>query len=298
MKVAAIDIGTNSVRFMVLEQTPKGQINVVAHGGKITRLGEGAHLSGKLKKEPQQRTLKEIQNQLRQIQRHHVDLVELFATSAMREAQNGKAFAQKIKQATARPVTILSGQTEAERAYFGITSALPQIKAPITLDIGGGSTEIVFQNKNRQLQKISLKLGAVRLKEAVAQDWKKAVTECEKKFKKKIPFQKIKQHHWIGAGGTLTTLAAIDQKLKNYSHEKIHGYPLKTDHIEKMFHTLKNLSPNQLKKVPGLSPKRADIIVAGTAIVLSLLQLARTPEITVSDRGILYGSCLKLNLNY
>ncbi len=294
MKVAAIDIGTNSVRFMVLKRSKKGGPKVIEQGGEITRLGEGFHLSGKLKKEAQERTLKEIQKQLKKIKQQKVDAIELFATSAMREAQNGKAFALKIEKETSHPVHILSGPTEAKRAYLGITAALPQIDTPITLDIGGGSTEIVFQNQKQKLEKVSLKLGAVRLKEAMAQDADKVVTECQKKFQQKIPFQKLKQHRWVGAGGTLTTLAAIDQNLKKYHHKKIHGYLLKADRIEKLFQILKNLNPNELKNVPGLSPKRADIIVAGTAIVLTLLRLARTSKITVSDRGILFGSCLNL----
>lgn len=294
-KVAAIDIGTNSIRYMVMTQSPKGQIKVLDHGGKITRLGEGLHSSGKLKAIAQTRTLKTIQACIKKITPHQVNALTLFATSAVREAKNGKIFAQKIKKATGYRVEILSGSKEAHRAYQGITASLPlKNKKVITLDIGGGSTELVYPINRNKLKKISLKLGAVRLHEMIKQNPEKGLKECTNKIQQMVSKNHLHPKLFIGAGGTLTTLAAIDQKLKVYDHQKIHGYKLKTTTIQKIDQKLKRLSLNQRKKIIGLDPKRADIILTGTTILLTLLNLTKTPQISVSNRGILYGTCLDL----
>ncbi len=294
-KVAAIDIGTNSTRFMVVSQGRNGLVRVVEQGGEITRLGESLYDSGKLKPIAQTRTLKAIKQTLRKIKQQNVQAIELFATSAVREAKNGKSFANKVKKETGLPVNILSGQTEAKRAYEGITASLPyQIKNPITLDIGGGSTEIVYQDSKQKLKKVSFKLGAVRLHEMTLKDREKGRNYCKKAIQKNCSKRMFKGKNFIGAGGTLTTLSAMHQKLKVYNHKKIHNSKLTTKQIETLFHKIHYLSLAERKKIPGLPPKRADIIIAGTAILLMLLQQTGAKQIRVSDRGILYGSCLNL----
>jgi len=195
----------------------------------------------------------------------------IFGTSAMREAKNGSTFAREVKKATGTNVSVLKGSQESQLAYEGMLASFPRSRVnPITLDIGGGSTEVVFKDGQKKLHRLSFKVGAVRL------------------------LKKLPHRTWVGAGGTITTLAAIDLKLKKYQPNKIHGHKLTTKKIEALFLKLQQLSLSQRKKIRGLEPKRADIIVAGTTILLTLLHLARAPQIRVSDRGILYATCLRL----
>jgi len=307
-RVAAIDIGTNSTRFMILEcqldrvrhhlvgkpgKSP--QIKVLEQGGEITRLGKELHHTGKLQKSSREATLKTIKKFHEKILSKRVTQMAIFGTSAMREAKNGITFAREIKKATKITVEILKGQKEAELAYEGMVASLPrQIKNPIALDIGGGSTEIVYQNTNKKRTKLSFKMGAVRLYETMEKNLVEALVDCKHAIHREVPFQELRRRPWIGAGGTITTLAAIALGLKKYNPQKVHGHVLEIGKIEELFFKLRTLPLSERKKVAGLEPKRADIIVSGTAILLTLLHLARAPRIRVSDRGILYATCLRL----
>jgi len=296
-RVAAIDIGTNSIRFMILKSKPgkRPQIKVLEQGGEITRLGKELSQTGKLQKSSQEATLKTIKKFHKKILSKKVTQIAIFGTSAMREAKNGKFFALEIKKATGTNVSVLKGSQESQLAYEGMLASFPSRREnPITLDIGGGSTEIVFKDAKKKVHRLSFKVGAVRLHEAMKNQSVKELRAYQNIFVNEKILKKLPHRTWIGAGGTITTLAAIDLKLKKYHPNKIHGHKLTTKKIEALFLKLQQLSLSQRKKLPGLEPKRADIIVSGTAILLTLLHLAHAPRIKVSDRGILYATCLKL----
>lgn len=294
-RYGAIDIGTNSTRYMVAEKRGSAPLKILEQGGEITRLGRDLHQSGNLKKGPREATLKAVKKFYKRILSYEVDALTLFGTSAMRDAKNGKSFIQEVKKATRETVRILSGQKEAEAAYEGMTAALTKkVMRPVALDIGGGSTEIVFKDKKGKIYKKSLQIGAVRLHEGMEKNLDQALKTCRQKISRMIPLEKTKRRPWVGAGGTITTLAAIDLKLKKYDPKKVHLHKLSIRKIEDLFLRLNALPLSKRKKVVGLEPKRADVIVAGAAILLTLLHLARAEGIIVSDRGILYGSCLKL----
>lgn len=295
LRVAAIDIGTNSTRYMVVEKMTDGGLRIVEQGGEITRLGRELHQKGKLQKEAMRDTLAAVKKFAARIAGKNAAKLRVFGTSAARDASNAADFARAVKKAARSPLEILTGQEEAELAYRGMVASFRgKLNRPITVDIGGGSTEIVFEDDSSKLRKYSLKIGAVRLYEAMEKNLLEALKECRRAITKDVPFEAMRYRPWIGAGGTLTTLAAIDLQLKKYDPLAVHGYLLGSRKIEDWFLKLRELPLKERKKVPGLEPKRADIIVAGIAILLTLLHLARATQITVSDRGILFGACLRL----
>lgn len=296
LRVAAIDIGTNSTRYMIIEKMLDGGLRIVEQGGEITRLGRDLHKTGKLQKPAKKETLDAVKKFLKRIQLKETDRLQLFGTSATRDAKNVREFASAVKKVAKQPLEILTGIEEGELAYHGmINSFRGKLSRPITLDIGGGSTEIAYEDDTTgRLRRVSLNIGAVRLFEAMEKNLLQALEECRRAITKDVPFEALRHRPWVGAGGTITTVAAIDLQLKKYDPLAVHGYLLGIRKIEDWFLKLREMKLKDRKKVPGLEPKRADIIVAGIAILITLLHLARATHIYVSDRGILFGACLGL----
>ena len=282
-RVASIDIGTNSTRLLVAEYTG-GHLNRIETGLITTRLGKGM-AGGKLLLETMQST---------------ADAVGLFyqawtwrrgrdsaATSAVRTLQS-KRFLELVKK-DGLTVRVLSGEEEAALSWRGVLSGLPvDPAATLVIDIGGGSTEFIWM-RGARLNLVSVNAGAVRLTAAGADE---AVTyNILRPALEEVV--RCAPACLVGVGGTVTTLAAIDQQLALYDPDRVHGYNLSLMSVQRILKMLKGMEVAERRKVPGLQPARADIIVAGVHIAVMIMEKLGLASMLVSECDILYGLVLE-----
>lgn len=283
---AVMDIGTNSTRLVIGRyNSVSKKIEVLHRELATTRIGEELVRTNLLSQKGQQRTLKSLLKYKELIHKYAVKEIILVATSAVRDALNGKEFCIIVYNLLGWHVNIISGQEEAFLSYLGAVESLELYdgKTPLVLDIGGGSTEISWVFNNQILAR-SAPIGAVRLKE-------KEIAEDE--------IGALLRYHWglnnipsgklIGVGGTATTLAAITQKMEVYQPQKVQGYQLSIAEIAEINNYLISLSLEARKKVPGLLSDRADIIVYGIKILLVAMNLMKAKKIVISDADLLFG---------
>jgi len=257
---------------------------------RTTRIGEGAEENGLLREAPMERTISALKEYLVLISDLEVSRLRIVATSAVREAVNAAFFLDYVKETTGLAVDIISGREEARLNYIGACHAVDVEGTGIVLDIGGGSTEFTYLSMNGELYCSSVPLGAVRLTERP-----RLLSEILNPMRHILDHIRSVPHPaLIGVGGTITTLAAVDQALRVYNPELIQGYPLSKNSVEGIMFLLAVKNSEERKKVPGLQPERSDIIVAGTTILWALLTYLQAPLITVSEADLLQGIILEM----
>jgi exopolyphosphatase/guanosine-5'-triphosphate,3'-diphosphate pyrophosphatase len=285
----AIDIGTNSVRLLI-GQVEERKVKPIYRSLCTTRLGEGVQSSGRIKEEAVQRTVKALAKFKQSLQEFGVPVYRAVATSAARDADNSSLLISAAK-AYGIEVEIITGQEEASLSYAGAVSVHRGLENPVVVDIGGGSTEIINLDNEGKVQTTSTNVGAVRCTEATWPESRivQALKPALQHLPKELPL------NLVGVGGTITTLAAIDQKLELYDPEKVQGYRLESKTVESILKKLEALSPEERKKVPGLRPERADIILAGIRILSVILNELSLHDLLVSESDLLDGIILALN---
>ena len=298
---AAIDVGTNSVLYLIVE-IKDGQIaRIIEEGESITRLGYDTHTSAKLKKSPMLKTVRAIASFYQRCQLLDAEEIYITATSAVRDAKNNQVFIDKIRRKTGSKLMLLSGDKEAEVSFIGACSKLPvQTKYLTVIDVGGGSTEIIKGRINQIDVKKSVDIGCVRLTEMfIAHNPPTAaeVNTLQDYVKNEIVWAgingKINDEILIGVGGTITTLAMVDLKLASYDSRQLQGHSLSLKRITKLRQQLQQLSKAERARVPGISPGRVDIIVAGATIFECAMTVYNFTEIVVSTRGLRHGILLQ-----
>lgn len=285
MNFAAIDIGTNSIRLLIAEYDGE-ELHKLVNELRTPRLGQGIN-DGVINKEAQNRAIKVLKEYKELIDEYQANY-RAVATSAIRDADNKKQFLKSAKQESGIIIDVINGSQEAELSYLGITNGLGQSNDNIlAIDIGGGSTELVFGTKDGVTKYNSINLGAVRLKESWGQDLEKM--HCEAQDKLKTVLVDANPKMLVGVGGTITTLAAIKQSLADYNPEKIQNYQLYNNDIKQLLERLSKLDLAERKKVVGLAKDRADIIIPGIIILLEVMAMSQLKKLRVSDFGILEG---------
>jgi exopolyphosphatase/guanosine-5'-triphosphate,3'-diphosphate pyrophosphatase len=287
---AAIDIGTNSVRLLIARlhnRTLKPELRTL----RMCRLGEGMTRGEGLRPQAIARTLQSLQEFSGLLRLHGVHQVRTVATSAAREAPNAALFVEQVRLQTGLMVEVISGEEEAYLSFLGACQSLPGVKQGTVVDIGGGSTEITFPSAAGQPDaqtSRSIPLGAVRLTEHPL-----LLSEIILKLKPALEdLQTRGPIPLIGAGGTITTLAAVDQALAVYDPERVHGYRLPRAAVERILFFLATKTNQERKQISGLQPERSDIIVAGTTILWAILGILKAEQITVSEADLLDGIIL------
>jgi len=285
---AVVDIGTNTLRMLIGTVLDK-KIQVAAQYVAETRLGKGIG-ERRLAPEAINRSLEALECFQAKAHGFGVDEVIIVATSAVRDAENGKEFAEKVLKRTGWPVRVLSGEEEARLSFRGAVAAYPDSEhRPIVIDIGGGSTEIIYQQGDKIFAS-SVNVGTVRLLETM---------ESMEKLKHK--FSSVTESitgvagsiQAVGVGGTVTTAAAVIYQVDHYTREEVHGKSLSLEEITCLKNRLAQMPFSERKTVLGLSPKRADIIIPGLTILIVLLDLLGQDRIWVSDAGLLDGLLLE-----
>jgi exopolyphosphatase/guanosine-5'-triphosphate,3'-diphosphate pyrophosphatase len=302
--VAVVDIGSNSVRLLIAAKTDDGEITELDRQANVTRLGQGVDTSNKLADEAIERTYKVLADYAERIDAHDCDTKIAVLTSAVRDADNGQAFADTIKQRYGLEPHVLKGEEEACLTYLGATSGRdPADTTPtLVLDIGGGSTEMIVGAGPEMRFRVSTQAGVVRQTErhlpddpptdpqmdALARDVQSILAD-------NVPDEiQTAVKRGIAVAGTATSLAAIAQHLDPYDPEKVHGYKLSTDECDRILGELSAMTLEQRRKVAGLHPDRAPTILAGVLIFKEVVQLFGLTEIEVSEHDILRGAALGL----
>ncbi|MDI9449506.1 MAG: Ppx/GppA family phosphatase [Pelotomaculaceae bacterium] len=280
--IAAIDIGTNSTRLLVVQKTGAGW-KELARKLAGTRLGEGIR-RGVLPPSAMERTAEAVGLFYREALSLGAQRVVAAATSAVRDASNRAEFLSLVKLKAGLPVRVLSGEEEARLSYRGVISGLDiEPDSTVVVDVGGGSTELIWMQAGR-LHLVSVKAGAVRLTGAGGRCGPAATLGPAL-----VQVKRSKAGNLVGVGGTVTTLAAIDQKLVEYDPRLVHGYTLTAGRIKEILSMLSSLDLADRRRVPGLQPERADIILAGVEIVLAVMEGLAVNRLVVSESDILMG---------
>jgi exopolyphosphatase/guanosine-5'-triphosphate,3'-diphosphate pyrophosphatase len=301
MRICAIDIGSNSVRCLVADAEGPERLIPVARALEITRLGEGMGNQNALTAAAQERTIAAVEGFLAAAKHARADRFILLGTWALREASNAGAFVTALERRTGHTPRILSGEEEAALVYRGVTRTLLSAgSSALVIDIGGGSVELIAIAGGKAPALKSLPLGCVRMTERFLRS--DPPLPGERDSLRSSAAQALSQAMTppppspgalIGAGGTITTAAAILQGLTRYEPQRIHGSRLSREAVIALIESLARLPLAERERVPGLEEKRADIIVAGLIILQAIMEFYGAQELTVSDEGILHGAVME-----
>ena len=295
--VAAIDIGSNSVRLLIVDHAGAE----VCREMHITRLAEGVDRTGQLGEAAMARTLAVLQAFGELSVRHGVTRARVTGTSAARDASNRAEFFRRVQEAVGSEPELLSGSAEAALAFAGATAdRSPEAGPFVTLDIGGGSTELAFGSLAAE-SSISLDIGCVRVSERFLHGDPPRAAELDAaadhvrgllaRVEREVPCRRAKT--WLGLAGTVTTLAARDAGLAAYDPSITHGYRLARERVEALHAELARRT--QAERVPLLlEAKRAPVIVGGSIILLEVMRFFDLASIIVSERDILDGLAASL----
>jgi exopolyphosphatase/guanosine-5'-triphosphate,3'-diphosphate pyrophosphatase len=296
-RLAAIDIGTNSVLLVVAEWQPAdGELRPLVERAEITRLGRGVDASGLLSAEGMDATLRVLEAYTAEAGRFGVPAEEItcVATSAARDARNGAAFLTRIETACGLRPKIIGGDREADLSYLAARREFANDQRPLLVqDIGGGSTELVLGTGEHPTFRRSLPIGSVRLFErwihadppspperaAVEREIEQAVGEMP------VPGA----FDFVGLAGTWTTLAAIACGSTTYDAAKVHGRVLTYEEIDSLTEMLWRSPLAERRTLPGLQPGRVDVIPIGASIASITMKVLGLGRVTVSDRGVRWG---------
>jgi exopolyphosphatase / guanosine-5'-triphosphate,3'-diphosphate pyrophosphatase len=294
-RYAAIDVGTNSVLLLVAERTADRRFCAVAERSDITRLGRGVDQTQRLNPDALELTLKTIERYAHEARELGATQVVVSATSAARDAINGQEFIAAAKARAGVEVEIISGPEEARLSFASAHTDFGGHTPLVVLDIGGGSTEFIYGSREGDVTfRHSFDLGSVRLTERhVASDPPSAAELARIDQALNQAFATLPAPppgaQLVGVAGTVTTIAAVARRVAPYDPSVIHGLRLTLEDVEATVARLASL-PNHLRKtVPGLQPKRSDVIVAGGLVLRAAMRAVQSSTLTVSDRGLRWG---------
>lgn len=300
MRIASIDIGTNTFRVLIGE-IQDNRCKKLYIGREITRLGgDFTEEQRIITPEAIRRGLSALKKFRRVLGEYKVEKVRAVATSVVRESLNGAEFADRVKEETGIEIEVISGGEEARLTVSGV---LRSVSVPsdygMIFDIGGGSTEYIFLKQGRIVGLRSINLGIVHLSERFLRDEIPSGSDIEA-LSQEINKILSRELSWIpkidrgnlslvGTAGTPTTLAAIELGLEKYDPDLVNGFVLKRDSVLRVYRTLINLPSSERLRVRGLEKGREDVIITGTLILLETMEMFSKDEVLVSDDGLLEG---------
>ena len=300
-RLAAIDIGTNSIRSIVIETSGNGKYRILDDEKVLVRLGEGLHQTGVISPAAWERALEALSRQKKIIDGYKVRSIEAVATSALRKAANGAALVLEIKNKIGLDVEVISGEEEAELAALSAfhNFDLEGVRHLI-FDIGGGSLELITALGAHIEEMLSLELGAVFLTESFlrsdpvqASEHQKLRKYIRKSLKAGYTGDRAGMQCLVGSGGTITSIAAMVAATRREKFDSIHGYELLRSEVVHLLAMLLRKSDKERRSLPGLNPDRSDIIIAGVTVVDELMDFFQVNVLRVNERGIREGLILR-----
>jgi exopolyphosphatase / guanosine-5'-triphosphate,3'-diphosphate pyrophosphatase len=300
-KVAAIDIGTNSVLLVVAARGVAG-VEPLLERATITRLGEGVDKTRRLSPAAVERNLACLRAYAADLSAHGNPRLDVVGTSALRDAEGAQAFLDEAERILGVRPRVIAGDEEAALTFRGALSGLVLSGALLVFDVGGGSTELISgeaQVRAVPESRVSLDIGSVRLFERHVRSDPPSAAELQaieadvaRALAGATPLAQrtsAGRITLVGVAGTVTTLKALELGLEPYEAARVHGAVLTLGAVEALCAKLASLPLAARQQLPGLEPKRADVIVAGAIIVRDLLRRSGAPEMVVSDRGVRFG---------
>ncbi len=310
---AVIDVGTNSTKLLVAEVTGH-DVSPVWEGAQQTRLGQGFYKTHRLQPEPIARTARAVAEFAGRAREQQAASIRLIATSAARDALNPDDLATALLEACGIKVEIISGEQEAAWAFQGVTTDLTLARQPLfLLDAGGGSTQVILGQGEETHFRHSFPVGAVRLLEklphsdppsaeelAACREWLKNFMQHEARPKLEPALQRETKLHaqrggikLVGTGGTASVLGCIEAKLETFDRERLEATHLSRKGLTTQVNDLWSMTLAQRKKVPGLPPQRADIILTGAAIYEAVMEEFGFVGLRVSTRGLRFAALMQ-----
>ena len=293
-RLAAIDIGSNSVRLLVAEALRGGAYRILDEEREPTRLGRSVSSQGRLDDESMDKTLQALRTFKEIAAGYQVTSLRTIATCAVREARNGPEFCRRVREEVGLEVEVIAGDREARLAFASVQHAFDLTgKNVVVADIGGGSTEIVFATGNLIESIFSTPLGAVRLTEqfalgenATLPDFERMEEEVTACLKKRTTRPLFAPHFLVGCGGTFTTLAELIMATKKQSDAPVAGYQVSQAEVRHLLDRLRKMPLRARRSMAGMTPDRGDIIVAGLTIVDALMKRFRVNTLVIHTRGV------------
>jgi exopolyphosphatase/guanosine-5'-triphosphate,3'-diphosphate pyrophosphatase len=296
MNIASIDIGSNTVLLLIVN-IEDGKINTIVNQYRIPRISEGLLPGQPINNDKIIFLLSILREYKKEIEKYYCSKVFITGTNALRIASNSGDIVKRIKKELNLTVKIIDGTEEARLSFLGASLTIPQLQEKVVIDIGGGSTEVIYGNNNNVKFRYSFQTGVVSLTEKYLSN----IPYTQNNFKEisqflSITFDKLLKQNispkqpTIAVAGTPTTLSAINQALKEYDENKIEGSILKLNEIKVILNKMKKLTSKEIiKEFGNVVSGREDIILAGTLILVHLMEALSLDIIYVSEKGLRYG---------
>ena len=290
-----IDVGTNSVKFVIAERAGNGSWTTVVDRAEVTRLGEGLDDGGELRPKPIERTVEVVAAMVEEAREAGVAEIAAVGTAGLRIASNSATFLDAARERTGVEVEVISGEEESRLAYLAVTSALDLGDSTLVVfDSGGGSSQFTFGRADRVDERFSVNVGAVGFTERFGLDGvvdeqtlgaaRDAIAaDLDRLDGRPVP------DVVVGMGGAVTNLAAVKHQLATYDPSVIQGAALEAAEVDRQIELYRTRTADERRDIVGLQPKRAEVILAGALIVHTVLAELRRDLLTVSDRGLRHG---------
>jgi exopolyphosphatase / guanosine-5'-triphosphate,3'-diphosphate pyrophosphatase len=301
----AIDVGTNSIHLIVVElDSAFDTSRVVYKAREMVRLGSDDALErGRLSRKAMERGVDAIARFVDAAHARGAERIRAVATSAVRETENGGDFRAMVEARTGLPLEILDGPEEARLIHLGVVNGYPLYdRVACIIDIGGGSTEFVVADGDRPYLVDSVKLGSLRLYDAYLRgrdDALRAARRLDAYITEVLgpAIDRIRPYRLdlaLGTSGTITGLAALDAAARGVTLKRVHGYALERSRLEALQRQMLMMTEAERRRMPGMNPRRADIIVAGNAVLIAALSQLGRDEIIVCERALRDGVVVDL----
>jgi exopolyphosphatase/guanosine-5'-triphosphate,3'-diphosphate pyrophosphatase len=302
--IAAIDVGSLTVRLALAEPAPAGKFRVLLHRREITGLGQGLAATGELAPEGMARTLKALQTFQQLMAVHGVKVYRAVGTQALRQARNRQVFLDRLHDDLGLAVEVLAPEAEARLSLTGVLSALEArvLAAPAVLvfDVGGGSSEFALVRPGRKPVFASLPLGVLTLSQArplgdppiparVMALKEELAARLSSFYQEAIGPHLEAAPRLVGTAGAVTTLAAMQLELRQYDPSKVNNLTLTRGQVAALAELVARLPEAERARLAGIEPAKAGVMVAGALIVLTILEVCRQDSLVVIDAGLLEG---------
>jgi exopolyphosphatase/guanosine-5'-triphosphate,3'-diphosphate pyrophosphatase len=289
-RVAAVDIGTNSTRLLVAD-VQDGSVRELDRRLEITRLGEGVDERRILLPQAIARVRNVLAEYRRAAEEAGAERTLAFATSAVRDADNGEAFLGEVEWSYAFKTRLLGGEEEALLTFRGVHAGRDVAPGTVVIDVGGGSTEFILGGPDGVAFHTSLDLGCVRLTERFGADFGAAAAHVRDVLAGSVPHD-VRPRAAIGVAGTITTIATLDLGLEEEDPEIVHGHGLSAETVAAWTERLEGMSVEEIRGLRGMHPDRAPVIAAGAVVVRETLAYFGLETLEVSEHDIMHGAAL------
>jgi exopolyphosphatase/guanosine-5'-triphosphate,3'-diphosphate pyrophosphatase len=294
-RYAAIDVGTNSVKFHIAERNVDGRWTTVVDRAEVTRLGEGLSESGKLEPEPMERTIDAIAGMAEEANRLRVAAIAAVGTAGLRVAHNAREFVDAVHARCGVTIEVIPGEEEARLAYLAAVAGLGGTQGSLVVfDTGGGSSQFTFGHEDTVDERFSVDVGAVRLTERyglggpVSEDVVNSALAAIATDLGRLD-GRATADALVAMGGAVTNLAAVKHGLAAYDPEIVQGTVLDRDEVERQIEFYRTRTADERRAIVGLQAGRAEVILAGACIVSTVMAKLGMGSLTVSDRGLRHG---------